>query len=125
MAVDRRALRKYPGRKRVGRRRRVQACAIPAASVPVLLGLAVSYKQLVDADTLRSSFEYDPMEFLRVFAADRQARIRAVQAIFKLMGVDHSTQSRSLCGRTLTSPQPGSSLLMRGGRTVMLRRRPC
>lgn len=89
MAVDRRALRKFPGRKRVGRHRRRTPSVVPAPSVADRLGLAICSRQLVDADIMQKAFEYDQAALLRTFVADRRARIRAVQAIFKLMCVDH------------------------------------
>jgi hypothetical protein len=82
MAVDRRALRRFPGRKRVGRHRRRTPLEIPLPSVAERLGFAVSFRQVVDADTMRKNFEYDQETLLRTFVADRRARIRAVQAIF-------------------------------------------
>jgi len=104
MTVDRRALRKFPARKRVGRRRRVQPSTIPASSVGMRLGLAVSYRQLVDADTLQKAFEYDQAELLRAFVADRRARIQAVQAIFVLMGVDHLDPIKKLVWTYIDQP---------------------
>lgn len=97
MAVDRRALRKFPGRKRVGGRRRRpnpstrqedRGVVHPVQSVAERLGFAVSYKQLVDADTLLKAFEYDQAKLFRAIIADRRVRIQAIQAIFVLMGVD-------------------------------------
>lgn len=85
MAVDRRALRRYPGRKRIGRRRTAQP---PPWSWIKQLGLAVSSAELLSAEHLQKTFEYDQSEFLRAFVADRRVRIQAVQAIFVLMGVN-------------------------------------
>jgi hypothetical protein len=68
------------------------------------LGWAVTYKELIDADTLRNSFDYEQAEFLRIFAVDRRARILAVQGIFKHMGVDHLDPIKKLVWTCIDEP---------------------
>lgn len=104
MGVDRRVLRRFPGRKRRGRGRPAQPSIPPALSVAERLGLAVSCNQLVDAETLRNCFEYDQATLLRTFDADRRARIRAVHAIFVQMGVDHFDPVKRLVWTYLDTP---------------------
>merc|ERR1712187_407539 len=75
MAKDRRSLRRFPGRKRIGRQRRNSAQR-PSDVAPVphaarKLALAIASAEFVDPNCLQSAFQSDQEMLLRSFEYDR------------------------------------------------------
>lgn len=68
------------------------------------VNLAVSSKDLVSPDTLQNAFESNQEELLGAYAADRRLRVQAVQAIFKIMGVDHFDMIKKMVWDYLDQP---------------------
>jgi len=92
MSRDRRALRRFPGRKRVGRRRGGRAAGGPPGSAQQApaeaepkAALALASWQLGSVEALREAMRCDGEQLRAGFARDRRTRVRAVQALFAAM----------------------------------------